>query len=319
MRALGAIVAAILALTVADAADAGGQVRAPRPKRPASAPTRTAAVTAISTTPSRADLAIEVRSRAVKPGEVLEVTITSPVALTAVTATLGDRAFPVWAVTSTSWRGLVGLDADQGPGPLALAAGGTRAPGPPLSRTLSLTVMPATFRERRLTVAPEFVEPPESERPRIEREAKQLHAIYDHASADRVPGRFVAPVPHRRSSPFGSRSIFNGQPRERHSGLDFASPRHAAIHAPAAGTVVLVASLYFTGNTVVIDHGQGLYSILAHMTEASVREGQTVAPGDVVGDVGATGRATAPHLHWSVRLGGARVDPASLLDLLGAA
>jgi len=69
---------------------------------------------------------------------------------------------------------------------------------------------------------------------------------------------------------------------------------------------------------VVIDHGQGLYSILAHMTEASVREGQAVAPGDVVGHVGATGRATAPHLHWSVRLGGARVDPASLLDLSAA-
>ena len=318
MRVLGVIVAAVLALTVADAADAGGQARTPRPKRPAAAPARTAAITTISTPPSRVDLAIEVRSRAVRPGEVLEVTITSPVALTAITATLGDRSFPLWPVTPTSWRGLVGLDADQAPGPVALVAGGTRASGPPLSHTLSLTVIPATFRERRLTVAPEFVEPPESERPRIEREAKQLHAIYDHASPDHVPGRFVAPVPHRRSSPFGSRSIFNGQPRERHSGLDFASPRDAAIHAPAAGTVVLVASLYFTGNTVVIDHGQGLYSILAHMTEASVREGQAVAPGDVVGRVGATGRATAPHLHWSVRLGGARVDPASLLDLSAA-
>ena len=183
-------------------------------------------------------------------------------------------------------------------------------------RTLTLTVAPATFPERHLKVPPKFVEPPASERPRIEREAKQLHAIYDHATAVHQPGAFVAPVGHRRSSSFGSRSVFNGQPRERHAGLDFASPAGAPIHAPAAGTVVLVAPLYFTGNTVVIDHGEGLYSILAHMTEASVREGQAVAQGDVVGRVGATGRVTAPHLHWSVRLGGARVDPAAILDLL---
>ena len=112
--------------------------------------------------------------------------------------------------------------------------------------------------------------------------------------------------------------MFNGQPRDRHAGLDFASPAGAVIRAPAAGRVALVAPLYFTGNTVVLDHGYGVHSILAHMQRTSVREGQVVARGARLGTVGATGRATAPHLHWSVRVGATRVDPASVLDVLAA-
>ena len=147
----------------------------------------------------------------------------------------------------------------------------------------------------------------------------RLRAIYEAVSTDLEPGVFAAPVPHRRSSPFGSRSVFNGEARDRHAGLDFASPAGAIIRAPAAGRVVLVAPLYFTGNTVVIDHGRGLYSVLAHLQRALVADGQVVARGDRLGTVGATGRATAAHLHWSVRLGSTRVDPASVLEVLGAA
>ena len=259
---------------------------------------------------------MDVRSRALKPGEVIEVIVTPPVPLTTIAATVGGRAFPLWKRTPTTWRGLVGLDVEQPPGPLDLVVGGTPASGPPLSRTVTLTIAPSTFNERHLTVAPRYVEPPASALPRIEREAKALRAIYDAVSTERAPGHFVAPVNHRRSSPFGSRSIFNGVPRERHSGLDFASPSGAVIRAPAAGRIALVGPLYFTGNTVVIDHGEGLYSILAHLQRASVREGQLVVQGETIGLVGATGRATGPHLHWSVRLGGTRVDPASVLDLL---
>ena len=179
-------------------------------------------------------------------------------------------------------------------------------------------MLPASFAERHLTVAPRFVDPPESARPRIEREAVRLRAIYDTVSTTRPPGLFVPPVPHPRSSPFGSRSVFNGQPRDRHAGLDFASPAGAVIRAPAAGRVALVAPLYFTGNTVVLDHGYGVHSILAHMQRTSVRAGQVVARGARLGTVGATGRATAAHLHWSVRVGATRVDPASVLDVLAA-
>lgn len=263
-------------------------------------------------------LTVEVRSRAVRPGEVLAIDVRVPQGVTAVTATLGDRAIPVWKLSPRAWRGLAGLDVEQSPGPLPLTVTATPAQGPPLARTVTLDVQPAAFAERHLTVPPRFVDPPESERPRIEREAVRLRAIYDTVSTARPPGLFVPPVPHRQSSPFGSRSVFNGQARDRHAGLDFASPAGAVIRAPAAGRVALVAALYFTGNTVVLDHGYGVHSILAHMQRTSVRAGQVVARGTRLGTVGATGRATAPHLHWSVRLGSTRVDPASVLDVLAA-
>jgi murein DD-endopeptidase MepM/ murein hydrolase activator NlpD len=118
------------------------------------------------------------------------------------------------------------------------------------------------------------------------------------------------------TSNFGSRSIFNGQPRAPHAGIDYRGAVGTPIVAPNAGRVVLAEDLFLTGNTVVVDHGLGLYSLFAHMSRLDVKAGDDVATGTPVGLVGATGRVTGPHLHWSVRLGAARVDPAALL-LLG--
>ncbi len=282
---------------------------------PHGAPTREAAA------PDAAGeaLAVDVRRRAVRPGEILAIDVRAPTAATAVTATLGDRTIPLWTQSPGAWRGLAGLDVEQPPGSLALTVTASAPPGARLVRTVTLDVQPAAFAERHLRVAPRFVEPPASERPRIARERERLQAIYRTASMDREPGRFVAPVPHRRSSPFGSRSVFNGVPRDRHAGLDFASPAGTVIRAPAAGRVVLVDALYYTGNTVVIDHGYGLVSIFAHLQRTMVEEGVNVARGARLGTVGATGRATGPHLHWSVRLGNTRVDPAAVLEVLAPA
>ena len=181
-------------------------------------------------------------------------------------------------------------------------------------------MQPAAFAERHLSAAPRFVDPPESERPRIEREAARLHAIYDTISTARstwtCSRRRCRTRAARRS---GRARCSTGRARDRHAGLDFASPAGAVIGAPAAGRVALVAPLYFTGNTVVLDHGYGVHSILAHMQRTLVREGQVVAQGARLGTVGATGRATAPHLHL---VGAPRVDArgsASALDLSRAA
>ena len=263
-----------------------------------------------------APLAVELRHRSLSPGEPIEITVRVPAAVTAVSARLGDRPVPIWPVSGRVWRGFAGLDADQEPGSLPLTVTATPERGAALTHALTIDVGPASFVERRLTVAPRYVDPPASERPRIAAERARLHALYERVTADLRPGDFAPPVPHRRSSPFGVRSIFNGVPRDRHAGLDFASPAGATIRAPADGRVVLVDDLYFTGRTVVIDHGQGLYSVFAHLQRTLVREGLEVARGARLGTVGATGRATGPHLHWSVRLGGARVDPAALLELL---
>ncbi len=264
-------------------------------------------------------LAVDVRRRAVRPGEMLAIDVRAPRTASAVDATLGDQAIPMWQRSPGAWRGLAGLDVEQPSGPLVLTVRATPPAGAPLVETITLDVQPAAFAERHLRVAPRFVEPPESERARIARERERLQAIYQTTSADREPGVFVAPVPHRRSSPFGARSVFNGVPRDRHAGLDFASPAGAVIRAPAAGRVVLVDALYYTGNTVVLDHGYGLISVFAHLQRTMVDEGATVSRGARLGTVGATGRATGPHLHWSVRVGTTRVDPAAVLDVLAPA
>lgn len=261
-------------------------------------------------------LDVDLRHRALAPGEPIEITLHVPAAAGTVTARLGDRSVPLWRLSEGVWRGLAGLDVDQSPGSLPLIVTAAPARGADLTHAVTLDVGPATFVERRLTVAPRYVDPPASARKRIEAERARLQALYARTTADLRPGAFAPPVPHRRSSPFGARSVFNDEARDRHSGLDFASPAGATVRAPASGRVVLVDDLYFTGRTVVVDHGHGLYSVLAHLQRMLVREGLEVARGAPLGTVGATGRATGPHLHWSVRLGGARVDPAALMELL---
>jgi len=124
-------------------------------------------------------------------------------------------------------------------------------------------------------------------------------------------------VPDQANSIFGTRSIFNGVRRSPHSGTDFLSPAGTPIQAPNGGRVVLARNLYFTGNTLVIDHGLGLLSLFAHLSAFSVQEGDVVSTGQIVGNVGATGRVTGPHLHWAVRANGSRVDALSLLAVLG--
>ena len=124
-------------------------------------------------------------------------------------------------------------------------------------------------------------------------------------------------MPQEANSAFGTRSIFNGQARSPHGGADFPSPAKTPVHSPNRGRVVLAKDLYYTGGTVVVDHGLGLVSLFAHLSRIDVSEGDLVAHGQVVGLVGATGRVTGAHLHWTLRLGGARVDPLSLLAVLG--
>ena len=147
---------------------------------------------------------------------------------------------------------------------------------------------------------------------RIERELDLQLTAYRNYRDGVVPSNVMLdrPVDGRLSSPFGLRRFFNGQERNPHSGLDFAVPAGTPVKAPAAGRVVLVGNYFFNGNTVFVDHGQGFISMFCHLSAIDVKVGDEVARGAVVGKVGATGRATGPHLHWNVSLNDVRVDPA---------
>jgi murein DD-endopeptidase MepM/ murein hydrolase activator NlpD len=150
---------------------------------------------------------------------------------------------------------------------------------------------------------------------RIELEAAELTELWKGLGGPDLTSElaFLAPVPHRANSAFGTRSVYNGQPRSPHGGADFLSPAGTPIVSPAAGKVVLAKDLYYTGGTVVVDHGLGIVSLFAHLSKISTAVGDVVARGDTVGLVGATGRVTGAHLHWTLRINGARVDPLSIL------
>jgi len=254
-------------------------------------------------------------ARAIQPGEIVLLTIVTTDPATDVQVRAFERTFPSYSVDAHTWSALVGIDLDVKAGRhvVAISATGSK----PARGTHTLIVRGRSFPTRTLTVDPNFVTLPPEAIERNQRDQKDLDAVWKSSSTERLwHDGFVRPVPDDSNSAFGSRSVFNGQPRSPHSGADFLSPAGRPIAAPNAGRVALAKDLYFTGNTVILDHGLGLFSMFAHLSAIKVKEGDVVNTGDVVGEVGATGRVTGPHLHWTVRLAGTRVDPLSLLAVV---
>lgn len=185
----------------------------------------------------------------------------------------------------------------------------------PDEQDITLSLTPFHYADQHLTLKDQAqVNPDAAQLERYAREAKAQNAVYASFSAGEPSfPSFIKPTEGRYSSPFGFRRFFNGEPRAPHSGLDIAAPSGQTVMAPAAGTVVQTGDYFFNGNTVMIDHGQGLITMLCHLSRIDVAIGDGVKQGQPVGLVGKTGRATGPHLHWSVSLNDARVEPKLLL------
>jgi len=153
----------------------------------------------------------------------------------------------------------------------------------------------------------------------IERHYKEkplmLEALKNWSQTDDVETGFSLPVKGRLSSPFGLKRIYNNQKRiRRHTGLDIAAPVGTPIQSPAKGTVIRTGNYFFTGNTVFIDHGQGLISMYCHLNKTLVKAGDVLLKNDLIGEVGMTGRVSGPHLHWVISLNNTKVDPALFLN-----
>lgn len=176
------------------------------------------------------------------------------------------------------------------------------------------TIKRKTYPKQYLTVTNKHVNPNTKQLTRIRKEQKAISAAFKLFTPKSAWERFIWPVKGPLSSLFGFQRFFNKQPRRPHSGLDIAANKGTLIKSPASGEVVLVGDFYFNGKSVFIDHGQGLISMMCHLSEISVKQGQLLKQGDVLGKVGATGRVTGPHLHWSVSLNNARVDPLLFVD-----
>lgn len=182
------------------------------------------------------------------------------------------------------------------------------------TRTIEYTVRPKKYSEQHLKVAPKTVDLSAENTARYERERDHQAQVMATFSTP-LPASLTlpAPVPGRHSSSFGLRRIFNGQARNPHSGMDIAAATGTPIKAPLAGKVIDTGDYFFNGNTVWLDHGGGFLTMYCHMSRIAVQTGDTVRAGQVIGDVGATGRVTGPHLHWGVMLNRTMVDPALFL------
>ncbi len=208
------------------------------------------------------------------------------------------------------WQAVVGLNLDT-----PLGARELRVQIAAATTTQRFAVRAKEYATQRITIKDQRkVQPLAQDLKRIRRESAEMRAAFTHWREDAPQSlQFSLPADGPFSSPFGLRRFFNDLPRRPHSGLDIAAPAGTPVRAPAAGRVVAVGDYFFNGNTVMLDHGQGLITLYCHLQRIDVKKDQWLEHGETLGSVGSTGRATGPHLHWSVSLNNARIDPALFL------
>ena len=239
------------------------------------------------------------------PGGIAVITL--PADAEPATARYRDRKVLVTRNDNNEHIAVIGLSLGSKPGRHYLKVKNTAGE----TQNLGFQVEDKAYEEQHITIKDKRkVNPEKRDMERITRESKQIKSALRHWSPqDDVALAFEKPVEGPTSSPFGLRRFFNEQARNPHSGLDIAAPEGTPIRAPAPGTVIETGDFFFNGNTVLLDHGQGLVTMYCHMNKIDVTPGQNVDSGEVLGEVGMTGRVTGPHLHWGVSLNDARIDP----------
>ena len=250
-----------------------------------------------------ATAALALPQNAPVPGGVAIVDL-GPADQPAPTARLGDQSLAV-VKERGRWFALLGIPLDTLPGELEIRV--SKASG---TETKSVSIGIKNYPEQRLTIKDKRkVEPSAEDLARIEREQKITEAIKKRFSDSQPDTALDQPSSGPLSSRFGLRRIFNGQPRNPHAGLDVAAGTGTPIRAPSDAVVANTGDYFFNGNTVFLDHGQGLITAYMHLSRIDVRSGQMVKRGELLGAIGSTGRVTGPHLHWAVILNNTPVDP----------
>ena len=262
-----------------------------------------------------------VRTEPVTPvnGSPVLFRVTAPAALTSLHGKWSEHEVDFrFSDKCKCWYAIAGveLNARAGKRILALEGEGGDKEHAKLALTRAVIVSAKRYPSVALSVAPEYVQPPAEVQARIEEEQALKKRLFSEVSPESYwLGQFDPPVETTVSAVFGSARVFNGVNKTQHQGLDFHAATGTTVRATNAGTVLLARNMYYEGNCVVVDHGQGLLTFYMHLSEFKVKEGDKVERGQVVGRSGGTGRVTAPHLHFAVRWQGIYLDPATLLTL----
>jgi len=262
-------------------------------------------------------IAVELSWRNIEPGEIIVIKIEDTTDIEEAQVRFLENKFRMGKDGESS-RLLafvsLGLDLEAGFYPLTVHV--KKKSGKWESTQRRIIVPAKKFPLRKLWVDERFITPPPEFHERIRWEADVLRVIYGIFTTEWLgEGNFIFPSTGEAKLNFGERRLFNNYHRSLHRGVDVDSPYGSAVIASNSGKVVLARNLYYAGNAVIIDHGLGVFTFYCHFSRIRVKRGDFVRKGDVIGRVGATGRVTGPHLHWSVRVGGKNVDPFSLLNL----
>ena len=259
---------------------------------------------------------VEVRYRNFQPGEIISFSIKGGLEVkNAQIRFLGNKYPLVKDIERDELLAIIGIDLGVKPGTYPLTIYIQDSAGEWGTLEKQITISAREFPVKRLRVKEEYVTPPAEVMERIKRESELLKSIYQMFTSEWLgEGAFIVPTKGKFFDNFGERRIYNDKPRSSHGGVDISAPQGTLVLASNSGKVVLASNLYFSGKAVIIDHGLGLFSLYCHFSKIKVKRGQHVRRGDVIGEVGATGRVTGPHLHWGIKVLGSRVDPHSLLS-----
>ena len=251
-------------------------------------------------------------------GNAVRLTVPNEAGISAVSILWQNKTIP-YSRAGSEWVAVIGVDLDVKAGsyPTTIRVTKKGATGDVTEkRALTILVKAVKYPTTQLKVADQYVDLSPENAERALREQKELEVIHGTVSREMYwTDPFVVPIAGENGANFGHRRVFNGQARAPHAGADLHAATGTQIHATNRGRVVLAKDLFFTGNTVIVDHGLGVYSLYAHLSRIDVDVGMMVDRNQLLGLSGATGRVTGPHLHWGIKVQNARVDPFSLVNL----
>lgn len=274
-------------------------------------------------------------------GGLLQAELRSQTPLADLSATWDEKPIPFWQETPTATKttaktnatarpgaskskataqdirhALLGIDLEKPAGTYDFAVIAKTEDAGTITCKAAITVRAGKFPTERLKVAPNFVEPNPEQLAKAQEDGKKLRELYATITPEKLwQGKFRIPIDGATTGKnFGRRRVLNGKPSSPHTGVDIPALTGTPVHASQRGRVVLAEELYFSGNTVLIDHGFGVYTLYGHFSEIDVKPGDLVEAGAVIGKVGATGRVTGPHLHWGLTVDRARVNALSLIS-----